>query len=99
MIFCAGVARRKGCGHKGLTVKQRQQKNWTRDNVARGTSKGQMFGKTSRSTGKHYWNKDPKLKEATTSEEREHIRQNLRENNQAGDREANRQIFRHHAKN
>jgi hypothetical protein len=44
----AGVARRKGRGHKGPTVKQRQQINWNRDNVAMGTLKGQTFGKRRR---------------------------------------------------
>jgi hypothetical protein len=40
----AGVAQCKGRGHKGPMVEERRRKNQTRDNVARGTSKGRMFG-------------------------------------------------------
>jgi hypothetical protein len=36
--------RRKGRGHKGPTFEQRRRKNLTRDNFARGTSKGRTFG-------------------------------------------------------
>jgi hypothetical protein len=50
-------------------------------------------------TGKHQGNKDPRLKEAITSEEREGIGENLRENYRAGDREENSQIFCLVAKN
>jgi hypothetical protein len=45
MIRHAGVAQHKGHGHTGLTVEQRQQKKWTRENVARGTLKRWTFGK------------------------------------------------------
>jgi uncharacterized protein with gpF-like domain len=48
MTHHAKVARHKGCSHKGPIVKQKQWKNWTRDNAARGTSKGQAFGKRCR---------------------------------------------------
>jgi hypothetical protein len=49
---------------------------------------------TSDESGRHHWNKEARLKEATTSEEREDIRQDPRENHWAGDREANSRIFR-----
>jgi hypothetical protein len=39
------------------------------------------------------WNKVPRLKGATTSEEGEDIRQDLSENHRAGDREANSRVF------
>jgi hypothetical protein len=39
-----------------------------------------MSGKTRR----YQWNKGPRLKEATTSEEREDIRQNLQEDSRDG---------------
>jgi hypothetical protein len=44
-------------------------------------------------TGKQQWNKDPRLKEAATSEEREDIGQDLLENHLAGDCEGNSWIF------
>jgi hypothetical protein len=43
---------------------------------------------TSKATGKHQRTQKQGLPEATTSEEREDIWQDLRENDQAGDREA-----------
>jgi hypothetical protein len=45
MTHCAGMARCKGRSHKGPTVRKRRQKNRTRDNVARGASKGRTFRK------------------------------------------------------
>lgn len=48
MTCHAGVAWRKGRGHIGPNVKQRRRKNWTTDNVARGTPNGQTFGKRRR---------------------------------------------------
>jgi hypothetical protein len=44
-------------------------------------------------TGRHQWNKEPRLKGATQSEEGEDIRQDLRENNRAGDREVKSLVF------
>jgi hypothetical protein len=44
-------------------------------------------------TGKHQGNKDPRLKEATISEEREDSWENLREDFRTSDRAANRRIF------
>jgi hypothetical protein len=45
MTCHAGTARHKGHSRKGPMVEQTQQKNWSRDHVARRTSKGQMLGK------------------------------------------------------
>jgi hypothetical protein len=50
-------------------------------------------------TGKHQWNKGLRLKESTTSEKGGDIRQDLRENHWAGDREANSQAFCQDLKN
>jgi hypothetical protein len=44
----ARVTRRKGHGHTGPTVKEKQRKMQTRENVARGTSKRRTFGKRHR---------------------------------------------------
>jgi hypothetical protein len=44
-------------------------------------------------TGKHQGNKDPMPKEATISEGREGIWENLRENRRTGNREVNCQIL------
>jgi hypothetical protein len=43
-------------------------------------------------TGNHQGNKDPRLKEASTTEEPENIVENLRENHRSANREANSQI-------
>jgi hypothetical protein len=43
MTCLAGVAQCKGCSHTGLRIDQRRRKNWTRENIARGTSKKQML--------------------------------------------------------
>jgi hypothetical protein len=45
MTCHAGVAQHKVCSLTGPTVEQRQRKNQTKDSVARGTQKGQMFRK------------------------------------------------------
>jgi hypothetical protein len=50
-------------------------------------------------TGRHRWNKGPRLKAAATSEEGEDIRQDLRKNPWAGDREANIPVFCQDSKN
>jgi hypothetical protein len=59
---------------------------------------GHVRGETSGETGWYQWNKEPRLKEGTTSEEREDIRQDLQENSVAGDLEANSRIFRQNLK-
>jgi hypothetical protein len=50
-------------------------------------------------TERHQWNKGPRFKEGTTSEEGEDIREELRENHRAGDREANSRVFCQDSKN
>jgi hypothetical protein len=44
-------------------------------------------------TGRQQWNKGPRLKAATTSEEEEDIRQNLQEDRKVLGREANSRNF------
>jgi hypothetical protein len=44
---------------------------------------------TSDETGRHQWNKGPRLKEAATSEEGEDIRQDLEEDRRTGGHEVN----------
>jgi hypothetical protein len=52
-----------------------------------------VWEETSGKTGRHQWNKGLRLKEATTSEEGENIRQDLQEDHRAGGRETNSQNF------
>jgi hypothetical protein len=47
---------------------------------------------------RHQWNKDLRLKEATTSDEREDIRQDLRENHWVGGRDVSSQDFQQELK-
>jgi hypothetical protein len=49
--------------------------------------------KTSSKTGRHQWNKGPRLKEATMCEEGEDIWQDLEEDRRARSQEANSQNF------
>jgi hypothetical protein len=44
-------------------------------------------------SGRQHWNKDPRLKEATISDEPEDMWENLRKNHRTGNREANSWIF------
>jgi hypothetical protein len=48
MTRCAGKAQHKEHGHTGPTFEQRQQKNQTRNKVAKGTSTGRTFRKKNR---------------------------------------------------
>jgi hypothetical protein len=54
---------------------------------------------TSDECERHHLNKEARLKEETTSQEREDTRQDLREYHRAGDLEANSRIFRQDSKN
>jgi hypothetical protein len=69
-------------------------KDRTRKQVERGTpKKTDVREEMSAEAGKLKGNKDPRLKEATITEKRGHIWENLREELQTGEREANSRIF------
>jgi hypothetical protein len=50
-------------------------------------------------TGRHQWNKDPRLKAATISQEGQNIQQDLEEDPRAGDGKENGQNFYQDSKN
>jgi hypothetical protein len=76
------------------------RKNQTKDKIARRTTlRTDVREDMSAETRKHQGNKDPRCREATITEEREDVEENLPENHRAGDREANFQIFCRFAEN